>query len=463
MIEPTYFLSVISAVAVGSAVFLRCGPGPGVGAAMAISLLVPTWVMLRLGGVPLDVRLVTAAVLVTAYCFHPSRRFVSRPTVIDVALLGLLAWHIASDMVHEGSKLSIPLRAYGEWALPFVAGWFAVIHRGSIAVLAPWFAGAACVTASLALSESLMGVNVWELVFGDVDDLVVATREQRYGLLHRALGPTRHPIFLGIVLALFVPWAVALIDPEQRRRDRIFGTTSLVVIILGVVATMSRGPLLGLLLAAIAAACFYWSWARRVFAVAAVLGAIAALTSWSSLVAFLDRTEDTQTYGSVIEVDGQMELYTGTRNRLYVMEIYGPLVLRGGMFGFGTAAVSSFPPNIPGLPVSARSREILGIVDNSFILVGLRFGAIGLGLLTVLLTASVFHAFSLAKQESLVTFPSGPGFLLSLASILVGVSAVMLTVFSSYEFIFWVMFTCGVVSGLVSLDTKIRRGELRLD
>jgi MFS family permease len=315
----------------------------------------------------------------------------------------------------------------------------------------------------LAVPEALTGNNFWEGMFGKVDDLVKVPTGQRYDFLHRAMGATRHPIFFAIVMMLLVPWSVALLRDQRQREWRYLGWAGLGGAIIAMLATLSRGPLLGLVLAGMVAASFYSLWARRAFAVAAAAGLLAAVFGWSTLIELLDRTDRHDQTSGVVEVDGEFEHHSGSRNRLFVVRIYGPLVLRGGAFGFGTPAVSSFPPKIPGLPASARSREVLGIVDNSFILIGLRFGIVGLGLLVLLLGSTIYYAFLLARQMSLVTYPNGSGFLVALASILIGVSAEILTVFSSYEFFFWILFTCGVVSGLASLDLRSRLGEVQID
>ncbi len=73
-------------------------------------------------------------------------------------------------------------------------------------------------------------------------------------------------------------------------------------------------------------------------------------TSLHLLGAAIALVESTQTTSQVrvqvVEVDGEYEAFSGSRNRLLVWEVYGPLVLKGGPLGFGTEAVSSFPPNI---------------------------------------------------------------------------------------------------------------------
>ncbi len=152
--------------------------------------------------------------------------------------------------------------------------------------------------------------------------------------------------------------------------------------IAGIVATVSRGPLLGMLLAAVVSIIIVWPWTFKWFAGLTTFVLIIVFTFWEQTIAWVESTQTTsQVRVQVVEVDGEYEAFSGSRNRLLVWQIYGPLVLKGGPLGYGTEAVSSFPPNIPGLPTSAKARETLGIVDNSYLLIGLRFGWIGLGCL----------------------------------------------------------------------------------
>ncbi len=134
------------------------------------------------------------------------------------------------------------------------------------------------------------------------------------------------------------------------------------------------------------------------------------------------------------------------------------MVLKGGPLGYGTDAVSSFPPNIPGLPTSAKARATLGIVDNSYLLIGLRFGWIGIGLFLALLGGSIVTAIQLRRSAGLILYPDGPAFLTAMASILVGVAFEIMTVFSSYDFMFWILFHFGIVAGLASLRRDMVRG-----
>ncbi len=68
-------------------------------------------------------------------------------------------------------------------------------------------------------------------------------------------------------------------------------------------------------------------------------------------------------------------------------------------------------------------------------------------------------AIQLRRSAGLILYPDGPAFLTALASILVGVAFEIMTVFSSYDFMFWILFHCGVVAGLASLRHDMLRGK----
>jgi hypothetical protein len=458
-----WLVTTIVCVAVGLLFYFRIGPGFAVGAGMAVALLAPTWIVAPIDVFPMDARSATAAALMIVYCFHPAGKVWSRIGACDLAISGLVITHVASDWFNSGFDWVVPFRAYGEWALPYIAGRFALMHVNSIAFLNIWFATVAIAIGVPALAEALTSVNLWEVVFGPVDDLVARIRLPRYNFVYRAIGPTRHPIFLGIVCMLLVPWAVSLIDSEQRRRLRGLGWAALVAIVIGVASTVSRGPLLGLVVAAACMAAFYSVWARRSFAGLVVAGLLVVMFAGPQVLHLLEKSESPTVRSKVVEIDGELETYTGTNNRLYAVKIYGPLAIRGGALGYGTVATSSFPPNIPGLPVAATSERLLGVVDNSFILIGLRFGLIGAGLFVLLVLGAAYTAFGLARESSLVTYPKGPLFLVALGSSIIGVSLEILTVFSSYDFVFWILFACGAAAGLKALDYKIRSGEVAVD
>ncbi len=77
-----------------------------------------------------------------------------------------------------------------------------------------------------------------------------------------------------------------------------------------------------------------------------------------------------------------------------------------------------------------------------------------------LLGGAILTAIQLRRYAGLLLYPDGPAFLIALASILVGVAFEIMTVFSSYDFMFWILFHCGIVAGLASLRKDVLRGNI---
>lgn len=457
-LEASWFIFFVVGVSVGGWTLIKRRPHLAVGICAAMAIPAPTWVYIGQEPFAFDVRMALACVMLIAYCFHPLGTLRYPQHWLDGVVLAIIVIHIFSDVLHGGSFVATSVRAIGEWSVPYLAGRCAVLFRGGVTSLAPWFSASAIILGMGALVESLTGANLWELLFSPMDDLVERSRDLRYGLLYRAAGPTRHPIFLAIILLLLLPWAVAQAERGTTQRLRAIGWLAMAMITLGMVATVSRGPLIGLVLASLVATLLRWPRTRPFFAIGGV-AAIVFLTLFGSLlITWMEKTDSTGERGKLVDIGDDTRVYTGTRNRLFVWEIYGPLVVRGGLFGFGTEAISSFPPNIPGLPKTAQAAETLGIVDNSYLLFGLRFGWVGLVLMIILLSGAIVTTITQRRSAGLIFYPFGPAFATALAGVLAGVALEITTVYFSYEFAYWVLFHCGVSTGLASLHRRVLNG-----
>jgi hypothetical protein len=439
--------------------YIRRQPHLAVGVVLACGLLAPTWMQHDWGPLEIDAKMAAVAAFLLAYCCHPQGKLRFPIQWLDCLIVSIFFTHLASEAQAGELNPTVSLRAFGEWLVPYLSGRCLGLYRGGITRIAPWFAAGMVVIAIGAVYETLTGVNPWERLFVQVDDLVKRTRVARYGWLYRAAGPTRHPIFLGVVSLLMIPWCVVTIERARSQWMKGLGWTSIVCVAISLVATVSRGPLLALFVIGIVAAAIRWTWLRKYVIGGAAVGAIVLFIFWSSFISIFERTDSVQGRGELVVVEDQADKFTGTRNRILIWKIYGPLVLRGGPLGFGTTDVSSFPPNIPGIPTVAKSAETLGIVDNTYLLVGLRFGWIGVTLLVVMILTAITTAIWLRNSAGLIAYPYGSAFWTALAASLTGAALEILTVFGSYEFMFWLLFTIGTVAGSGALRCRMLRGD----
>ena len=431
-----------------------------IGNAMAISLLSATWVFVDVFGVPLEIRIAVAAILLTVFCVHPSGGIRFSWMWLDFVLILFFVVGSLSDLLSSQFGALTPVLLYGELLLPYFTGRFISMRRSSLRAVAPYFCISGAVISMSAFFECLVGQNLWEFFFAPVDDLVSRIRTPRYGIAHRAAGPTRHPIFLAVTLLLLIPWSVCLACRADCRFYRFLGLFGVFSCVLGIASTVSRGPLIASGLSFIVFCTIAKPYLVKWFFLFIACILIVLTSFWTQFTFLVSLTDPADVKNRIIIVEDKSVVYSGTLNRLWVWKIYWPLVIKGGPLGFGTEAVSSFPPNIPGLPASAKARETLGIVDNSYLLTGLRFGWIGLSLFLILIFGSIVMAIRLRRSAGMILYPDGPAFLTALASCLIGVSFVMLTVFSSFDFMFWVYFHCGIVAGLASLRDSMLNGDI---
>lgn len=451
----SYAIFLIIACSCGLYAAKKQGWEMALGVGMAASLLAATWFQIELIGLPFDVRSSVAVIFLIAFCVHSGRLIFSPITLLDCCVIAMVITHTASDVSHGASLLPTLAQAYGEWGIPYAAGRYAVMHRESLAKLSPWFVGAGVIVAALAIFESITNFNFWTDIFTDRDDLVSFTGEwKRYDIAYRAGGPTRHPIFLGVVLMLLIPWTMALIDTAKSGLQKYgFAALGLVVLLLGIAATISRGPLIGVLVAIVFALAVQFRTVRWGFIALLVVAAIIGTLQFERISAFVASTDGSERSG-IVEVDGEAQIQSSSRNRLNLIRLYGPLAVDGGMLGYGTKATDSFPPTIPGI----ASNEKISIVDNSFILVGLRFGWIGCFVLVAMFLVSIVTMLNLRRLASTVLHPNGALLVTAFAAILVGVAIELLTVFWSFELAFWTIFTFGICAGSASLTKMQMRG-----
>ncbi|TWT66643.1 O-antigen ligase family protein [Allorhodopirellula solitaria] len=433
------------------------------GAGMAVSMLAGTWFEITLWNTEINVAMATAIVLLIAYCTHSWREIFKALNLLDVLVGALMIWHIIVDVSHEGQPLAFTLRAYGQWMLPYAAGRYAFLHPGSMSKLSPVFVAVASFIAIAAVYESFTSVNLWETIFIHVDDKVSRVVGQRYGLLYRSIGPVRNAIFLGIMLYLLLPFAVDLTTPrDDARWRRAAGFAGMILIMLGIVATVSRGPMLCVVLAGAFALVCVNRYARWILIPLAAAGVIFTAVQFDTVANYLESGGDEHTRSRIVDVDheGDAEIHNNTRHRLLIPKIYGPIVFEGGPLGYGTTASSGFPPrNIPGLPNDPAISGLLRNVDNTYINIGLAFGWVGLALFVTLLITTIVQALQLAPVASTYLYPSDARVAVAYASIFFAIIFEIWTVHWSYDYSFWVLFQVGVVAGLTSQCVRVRRGE----
>ncbi len=462
-------LSVSAAFAVG--LFVCCttagivgwrdGKSQTLGVGLAVSLLFAYWFEASELGFHLGVSNATAMVLLLAYCVHSRRRLFTPLTILDILIGLIVVWGTFVDVYHGADLSTTPFLFYGEWVVPYVAGRYAVMHRSALAQISHWIVPVGIFISCFVVLESLTKWNLWEWISPQPDHVDYPRYSLRYDLLYRAIGTVRHPIFLSIHLILLIPWSIAMLESASgNARKMTLGIVSLVCLALGIMATLSRGPTLALLLVTVIAFAATTQssiarWATTIVLVFAI--AIAALNANKILDAL--NTNIANNKATIVELDGEPQLYDSTRNRLVVVQIYWPYVVKGGPMGYGSERTKGFPMRLPNLPAVVQQNRQLQLVDNTYITTGLRLGWIGLALFGLLMLTAIWTAWNMRHSAGTFLYPVGPLTCLSMAVVLMTTAIEISTVYFAYDFGFWVLLMIGVIAGSQSFQSMVRSGE----
>lgn len=410
-----------------------------------ISLIVPVWILLSRGDLPIDVR-VGITFFGLLFCSVDYRTLAYRHWVLsDWAVLGLCLLHFVSDIVNDGFSWVVLIRASGEWSAAYVVGRWSVVQLSDLRPLQGTACSVAIVLGLWSVSESVTGVNVANLVIEERPEDNTPHVQLRWGF-KRAEGPTMHPIWFGMVQVLLTPWVL------QAGREAIRGTGPLWRIAAapigaaGIFFTMSRGPwLVYLFTCALTAACMYRVRPRYILATIAIVGVVGFLASDAVVQALHWTTSrDLTKSGQKVVVEGEKVDLNETTHRLLLFKVYRTAMLRAGLIGFGTDRTTGFPVRVPVGQLDPVTMQRVRNIDSEYILIQLRFGLVGVVLLATVFLSTGMYGVLRAYD------PDVPARLFSAAQggVLLGVALVFWVEYMPYDYSFPAFWTAGIAASL---------------
>jgi hypothetical protein len=148
---------------------------------------------------------------------------------------------------------------------------------------------------------------------------------------------------------------------------------------------------------------------------------------------------------STVTFDEQAEKVSSARSRLTLFRIYWSPLTRAGLLGYGTGAVTGFPVNVPIGSEEAEAAKQIWALDNTFILITLRFGYLGLLFFVSLLGWSLWQ---LLKVHDLDPSRSTAAFSAALFGATAAVAWLIFGVWTPSDFGFPWLWGIGLSSGL---------------
>jgi O-Antigen ligase len=418
------------------------------GSSMIVSFCFPCYWKISIATIPISVQSgACVACFVLYLALGGSLRF--RLSLCDVAIGAMAIAEAVSDgWTHKGGASSVAT-AYGEWVLPYAAGRYAFGSISRYSKARFQIAAALGCMFLVQFVDLTMGRNLaFELTTWFESSWMEPARAKRFGLV-RSAGLTEHPIFYSGVLMALLPIAVT-----ASAKDRWTQTTRRYVgfcVALGVlVASLSRGAVL----AVIGSLVFRLAVASlKRFVIVSI--SVFALTFvgwafWPKISAVWMATGDFSDRERIVIIDGEASRHSSSLARLRVFDVYGKAAARAGLFGYGTSAFATSPPNLPHLPVESMATETVWTVENSYLLILLRFGYVGLTCFVLLVLSAVLVPWStrdLDLRRHLLLFATGS----------FSIALLLGTVYASYQIIFPMLFLMGLGNGLIDPNVAMRR------
>jgi hypothetical protein len=443
-------LACIVLGALGAGIY-AFGPRYAIGATTLLALLIPTWMQTALFELPFDMRMVAAiaslfVVLIFRQTFFATGLLPWGIHWGDAAVVAIVAVQCLSDWSAGGNPLGVGLRAYGEWCIPYFVGRFCVSSLDDVKALTRIAVVVAAIISALAVCESISHVNPFEALFGERPPDLTPPVDLRFGI-KRAFGPVKHPIYLGVLQLLLLPWLIAEASTAGSKRLPYWKWLWLALSFAGICSTASRGPLLFVVLAYGVIVFVIFQRVRTfliAIAVCLVVGGALFHSQLFDLFIRLSKESRDQTYRSVV-IDGRRLPFSSTMSRIYAFQLYRPALAQTGPLGFGTERVTGFPVDIPLKPENREALELMPTIENAYLLTTLRLGWLGL---IAFAAATLFFAAApiapLAGEKSAAEFM----FLASMIGVMVAMLLVLQTVWMPHDFGFVYLWTGGILSSL---------------
>lgn len=227
-------------VSISVIVMLLRGPVAGLGCGTLMAILFPSWIAEPFLGVPIDLRVATSLVLLILNVVHPRRRIDWSFNYGDWAVLAFYLVHLASDWSEDGQVIGHVVRAFGEWSTPYIAGRLAVQSVQDWR----WLTGVAVLVATLlgiwSATEAITRYNIGTPAFGARPSDRTPENQIRNGL-KRSEGPTRHPIWFGMIQMLLLPWTIVAAYRSVRGDGPIWWIMTPIIGIGGIIVTECAG------------------------------------------------------------------------------------------------------------------------------------------------------------------------------------------------------------------------------
>lgn len=367
------------------------GRAAGLCAAWGAVFLCPAWMERKFGAFHLTPRLIAVTVATGMLFIVVDRwRINKRMIVLDFLVIGIAVVELTGMYFSREFTVTLVAQSISTWCVPYLFGRLIAtsdVDRDNSEVLRVAIV-VVSILAVWGIIEAVIGINPVNMLLGRPD----YGASYRWGL-RRAEGPLQHPIHFGNMMLMLFPWTLEASRRGFSGQGPSWWRFAPAVGFLGVMSSLSRGPVLGLFIVLSVVIYLRLPRFRLVLVNVGMIGVAMLMLNFTGAVDALQKSSgEEQEWGAyMVAIDGDEYEYTGTNHRLLQFLVFRPAIEDAGLFGFGTWGIK--PKHIAYIEPSLRAK--FWSIDNHYILMTLRSGYLGLGLFLALGLTAMCYALRL--------------------------------------------------------------------
>jgi hypothetical protein len=415
------------------------GPRAGLWAGwLTALLLLPSWACIQLGALTVDMRTVAALTGLAALAlFHtPGPRY--RWLAADAVIVALIVVQVVSEYASGSTAVLAVPEICRKWLLPYVVGRWFLGSEADVSRVLPYAVMALLMLSLYALLEAITRINPINEIFGRYYGILEQGEGYRWGL-KRAQAFFNHPIYLGYLLVLVLPW-VLLARWRTNRGEGVWWWKHVpLVVAVALICTGSRGPIIaGLVAACTPVLVARPRWRIPALTLALVIAGSALLFRDTAVAGLTSLAGENHADPFTVVIGDEEVDYTGTNHRLLLFQVYADELAEVGYLGNGS--------ELNNIDFDAHPSRF-GSIDNHYLLFLLQHGWIAVGLFVLLAIAALVNLGQVVWQSS----PPLSGFAAALFAVMAMVTAMLSFVWFSPDFGAAWLFSAGLAANLKSL------------
>ena len=409
-------------------------------------LLLPVWMTISIGAMRLDLRTGAAIGCLIGFLVRPEPAAPTRMTSADWIMAALIFVQVLSENAVGMMGTFTNPDILRQWLLPYLMGRMFLGSTVDLARATRPMSKILLIVCLFAMFEAVTKFHPVNKILGRTYGLLEQGEGYRMGL-KRSQVMTDHPIFFGMMMVLLQPWAIEASRRAGTGDGPRWWKAAPWLVAGALIGSVSRGPQLSAIFTGLAAIFFRNPrWRVTMLVVAFVAGA-GGYAVKEILVEQLEQVAgETEENTRILIIDGEEELYSGTRHRVLLFKVYKDALDRAGFFGWGQQML--------GIQLEESIAERFGSIDSHYVMFFLQRGYSGVVPFVIL----QFCTLAQLGRAAWIGRGARANMAGSLFGAMLAVDVGFFSVWFSPDFGAVWLFNCGLSAKLATLmpDTAIR-------